>query len=95
MRWCDGFNAAPPVSTRGRPYSIGVKIQMPEHQEPVFSPKSNFDLLLQHLPQDGLAAALVAAHVNRGTTSSIDPVRQVVEDQLAMLKAAYVEHSDQ
>jgi hypothetical protein len=68
---------------------------MPEAQEPVFPPKSNFDLLLKYLPQDGLAAALVAAHVNRGATSSIDAVRRVVEDRLAMLRAAYVEHSDQ
>jgi hypothetical protein len=68
---------------------------MPEPQELIFPPKSNFDLLLQHLQQDSLAAALVTAHVNRGTMSSIDAVRQVVEDWLTELKAAYVEHSDQ
>jgi hypothetical protein len=95
MSWCDGFKTAPSLCTRVRPDSIAMMVQMPESQEPVFPPKSNFDLLLQHLPQDGLAAALVAAHLNRGTTSSIDAVRQVVEDRLSMVKAAYVEHSDQ
>jgi hypothetical protein len=62
---------------------------MPESLEAVVPPKSNFDLLLEHLPQDGLAAALVAAHVNRGTTSSIGAVGQVVNDRLAALKAAH------
>lgn len=77
------------------PQCTGVKIHMPESQERVVQPKSNFDLLLEHLPEHSLAAALVTAHINRGATSSIDAIRQVVSDSLAALKAAYVEPADQ
>ena len=47
---------------------------------PAVPPKSNFDLLLEHLPKDGLAATLVTAHVNRGATSSVDAMRQVLKE---------------
>jgi hypothetical protein len=57
--------------------------------------KSNFDLLLEHLPKDGLAAALVTAHVNRGASSSADAMRQVLKDRLATLRASHAERSDQ
>jgi hypothetical protein len=57
--------------------------------------KSNFDLLLEHLHQDSLAAALVIAHVNRGGADSADAMRQVLKDRLVALKAAYVERADQ
>jgi hypothetical protein len=59
---------------------------MPTSREPIEPAKSNFDLLLEHLPQDGLAAALVVAHVNRGTAGSAEAMRQVLKDRLATLK---------
>jgi hypothetical protein len=62
---------------------------------PDVPPRSNFVLLLEHLPKDGLAATLVTAHVNRGATSSADAVRQVLKDRLATLRAFYAERSDQ
>ena len=68
---------------------------MPVSQDPPSLPKSNFDLLLEHLPEDSLAAALVAAHVNRGTANSAVAVRQVLNDRLATLKDAYAERADQ
>lgn len=76
-------------------HSIGVIIQMPQSQEPGLPPKSNFDLLLEHLPEHDLAAALVSAHINRGATRSVDALRQVMNDRLATLKAAHVERPDQ
>jgi hypothetical protein len=68
---------------------------MGKSQEPTVPAKSNFDLLLEHLPEHDLAAALVTAHINRGATSSIDAMRQVMNDRLATLKVAHVECSDQ
>lgn len=63
-------------------------------RQPV-APKSNFDLLLEHLPADSLAAGLVAAHVDRGATTSADAMRQVLKDRLDTLKAAHGERTDQ
>ena len=57
--------------------------------------KSNYDLLLEHLDQDSLAATLVTAHVNRGGAGSAEAMRQVLKDRIATLKAAYVERTDQ
>jgi hypothetical protein len=68
---------------------------MAKSQEPTVPAKSNFDLLLEHLPEHDLAATLVTAHINRGGTSSIDAMRQVMNDRLATLKAAYVERANQ
>ena len=68
---------------------------MPTFQNPTDPPKSNFDLLLEHLPQDSLAAALVASHINRGTTGSAAAMRQVLKDRFAALKDAYAERADQ
>jgi hypothetical protein len=63
-------------------------------QDPAVPAKTNFDLLLEHLPQDGLAAALVTAHVNRGTTGSAAALRQVLKDRLVTLKDAHAERAD-
>jgi hypothetical protein len=68
---------------------------MAKFQESTIPAKSNFDLLLEHLPEHDLAATLVTAHVNRGATSSIDALRQVMNDRLTTLKAAYVERANQ
>jgi hypothetical protein len=72
----------------------GALTQMVNSPGPDVSPKSNFDLLLEHLPKDGLAATLVTAHVNRGVTSSADAMRQVLKDRLATLRAAHAERSE-
>jgi len=58
-------------------------------------PKTNFDRLLEHLPQDSLAAQLVAAHLNRGTRTSAAAMREVLQERLAALKSAYAEPPDQ
>lgn len=68
---------------------------MAKSPDPPTPPKSNFDLLLEHLPEDGLAAALVTAHVNRGTLASADAMRQILKDRLAALKDAHAERADQ
>jgi hypothetical protein len=58
-------------------------------------PKTNFDRLLEHLPQGGLAAQLVAAHVNRGSKTSAAAMREVLQQRLAVLKSAHAEPADQ
>ncbi len=68
---------------------------MANSPEPIVPTKTNFDLLLEHLPEDSLAAAFVTAHVNRGATSSVTAIRQVVKDRLAALKDAHAERADQ
>jgi hypothetical protein len=44
---------------------------MAKFPDPAAPPKSNFDLLLEHLPEGGLAATLVTAHVHRGKTPTV------------------------
>ena len=68
---------------------------MVKYQGQDVPPQSNFDLLLEHLPKDSLAATFVTAHVNRGPTSSVGAMRQVLQDRLATLRASHAERSDQ
>ena len=49
---------------------------MVKYQGQDVPPQSNFDLLIEHLPKDSLAATFVTAHVNRGPTSSVDAMRR-------------------
>lgn len=58
------------------------------------NPQTNFDLLLQHLPDGSLAAQMVAAHIDRGTKTSVAALREVLQSRIATLKAAHAERPD-
>lgn len=57
--------------------------------------KTNPELLLDHLPEDSLAAKLVRAHIGRGVTSSADALRNVLHDRLKTIIDTHAERSDQ
>ncbi len=58
-------------------------------------PRTNFELLLEHLIADSLAARLVAAHVDRGTKTSAAAMREVLQARLTELKDAHAERPAQ
>lgn len=59
------------------------------------APKTNFDLLLEHLIDASLAAQMVAAHLARGAKTSDAAMREVLQARLTILKATYAESPDQ
>jgi hypothetical protein len=68
---------------------------MSDEQKPLPAPKTNFDLLLERLPAESLAAALLDAHIHPDATTSIDAMRRVLDARLAELRAAYDDHPHQ
>jgi len=62
---------------------------MPQDNE-----KTNFDGLLEHLPEDSLATKLVRAYVAGNRALPADALRSVLNDRLQELKEIYAERED-